>query len=209
MSCMCVDSGFAFFRVQKKTTSMSLTIRSASPKTPEGLPLRSTLVQALSQPPQRVSTHCTQASRSAEAHCPKSGDIFSVTSPLVQTVYFYCLLDAKPSVLTVWWWGVRSSCVHQGQSVCTCLHTSEPMMIITQLKPALLFSDVCPVNLAAGICSHLASEALKSVQASQVLSHRKPCPYENVFMRLGMNRKDCCHTACRIPLSKIFYVLCL
>lgn len=88
MSCMCVDSCFAFFRVQKKTTSMSLTIRSASPKTPEALPLRSTLVQALSQPPQRVSTHCTQASRSAEAPCPKSGDIFSVTSPLVQTVYF-------------------------------------------------------------------------------------------------------------------------
>lgn len=41
-------------RVQKKTTSVSLTIRSASPKAPEALPHRSTLVQALSQPMQRV-----------------------------------------------------------------------------------------------------------------------------------------------------------
>lgn len=41
-------------RVQKKTTSMSLTIRSSSPKTPEALPHRSTLVQALSQPSPRV-----------------------------------------------------------------------------------------------------------------------------------------------------------
>lgn len=101
---------FFFFRVQKKTTSMSLTIRSASPKTPEALPLRSTLVQALSQPPQRVSPCNTQHSRSTEAHthCPKSGDNFSVP-------YFcYCLLDAKPSVVTVWRWSVRSSCIHQG-----------------------------------------------------------------------------------------------
>ncbi|XP_041647793.1 palladin isoform X3 [Cheilinus undulatus] len=37
-------------QVQKKTTSVSLTIRSSSPKTPEVLPHRSTLVQSLSQP---------------------------------------------------------------------------------------------------------------------------------------------------------------
>nr|XP_046248737.1 palladin isoform X2 [Scatophagus argus] len=43
-------------QVQKKTTSVSLTIRSASPKTPEVLPHRSTLVQALSQPPQRMQS---------------------------------------------------------------------------------------------------------------------------------------------------------
>ncbi|KAM9358166.1 palladin [Symphorus nematophorus] len=43
-------------QVQKKTTSMSLTIRSASPKTPEVLPHRSTLVQAMSQPPQRMQS---------------------------------------------------------------------------------------------------------------------------------------------------------
>lgn len=42
-------------RAQKKTTSVSLTIRSASPKTPDALPHRSTLVQALSQPLQRVN----------------------------------------------------------------------------------------------------------------------------------------------------------
>ncbi|XP_063322087.1 palladin isoform X3 [Pelmatolapia mariae] len=40
-------------QVQKKTTSMSLTIRSSSPKTTEVLPHRTTLVQSLSQPPQR------------------------------------------------------------------------------------------------------------------------------------------------------------
>lgn len=62
---VCWFMGFFFFRVQKKTTSMSLTIRSASPKTPEALPLRSTLVQALSQPPQRVSPCNTQIHRSS------------------------------------------------------------------------------------------------------------------------------------------------
>uniref|UniRef100_A0A3Q3N5U7 Palladin n=1 Tax=Labrus bergylta TaxID=56723 RepID=A0A3Q3N5U7_9LABR len=43
-------------QVQKKMTSMSLTIRSSSPKTTEVLPLRSTLVQSLSQPPQRMQS---------------------------------------------------------------------------------------------------------------------------------------------------------
>uniref|UniRef100_A0A3Q3MI66 Palladin n=1 Tax=Mastacembelus armatus TaxID=205130 RepID=A0A3Q3MI66_9TELE len=43
-------------QVQKKTTSMSLTIRSSSPKTSEVLPHRSTLVQSLSQPPQRMQS---------------------------------------------------------------------------------------------------------------------------------------------------------
>ncbi|XP_033477281.2 palladin isoform X3 [Epinephelus lanceolatus] len=43
-------------QVQKKTTSMSLTIRSLSPKTPEVLPRRSTLVQSLSTPPQRMQS---------------------------------------------------------------------------------------------------------------------------------------------------------
>uniref|UniRef100_A0A8D0ARP7 Palladin n=1 Tax=Sander lucioperca TaxID=283035 RepID=A0A8D0ARP7_SANLU len=44
---VCVGTDFCFvhFRVQKKTTSMSLTIRSSSPKTPEVHPHRSTLVQ--------------------------------------------------------------------------------------------------------------------------------------------------------------------
>ncbi|KAF3691212.1 Palladin [Channa argus] len=43
-------------QIQKKTTSMSLTIRSSSPKTTEVLPRRSTLVQSLSQPPQRMQS---------------------------------------------------------------------------------------------------------------------------------------------------------
>ncbi|KAM3875732.1 palladin isoform 2-T2 [Diretmus argenteus] len=43
-------------QVQKKTTSMSLTIRSSSPKTSETFPHRSTLVQSLSQPPQRMQS---------------------------------------------------------------------------------------------------------------------------------------------------------
>ncbi|XP_033820639.1 palladin isoform X2 [Periophthalmus magnuspinnatus] len=42
--------------VQKKTTSMSLTIRSSSPKTTEVLPRRTTLVQALAQPPPRTQS---------------------------------------------------------------------------------------------------------------------------------------------------------
>ncbi|KAI1888725.1 hypothetical protein AGOR_G00171690 [Albula goreensis] len=43
-------------QVQKKTTSVSLTIRSASPKSPEATPHRSTLVQPLSAPPHRVQS---------------------------------------------------------------------------------------------------------------------------------------------------------
>ncbi|XP_050932924.1 palladin isoform X3 [Lates calcarifer] len=43
-------------QVQKKTTSMSLTIRSSSPKTTDVLPHRSTLVQSLSQPQQRMQS---------------------------------------------------------------------------------------------------------------------------------------------------------
>ncbi|KAM6920937.1 palladin isoform 6-T6 [Xenentodon cancila] len=43
-------------QAQKKTTSMSLTIRSSSPKTSEVLPHRSTLVQSMSQPPQRMQS---------------------------------------------------------------------------------------------------------------------------------------------------------
>ncbi|KAM6963262.1 palladin [Aplochiton taeniatus] len=43
-------------QAQKKTTSMSLTIRSSSPKTPDVLPHRSTLVQPLSQRTQRTQS---------------------------------------------------------------------------------------------------------------------------------------------------------
>ncbi|XP_042564846.1 palladin isoform X2 [Clupea harengus] len=46
-------------QVQKKTTSVSLTIRSPSPKSPEAVPLRSTLVQPLSIAPQRVQSPVT------------------------------------------------------------------------------------------------------------------------------------------------------
>ncbi|TNN38266.1 Palladin [Liparis tanakae] len=48
-------------QVQKKTTSLSLTIRSPSPKTSEGLPHRSTLVQALSRPPPRIQSPVSSA----------------------------------------------------------------------------------------------------------------------------------------------------
>ncbi|XP_023809661.1 palladin isoform X4 [Oryzias latipes] len=43
-------------QVQKKTSSMSLTIRSSSPKAPEVPPHRSYLVQSMSQPPQRTQS---------------------------------------------------------------------------------------------------------------------------------------------------------
>ncbi|XP_068448813.1 palladin isoform X2 [Clinocottus analis] len=48
-------------QVQKKTTSMSLTIRSSSPKTSEVLPRRSTLVQGLSLPLQRTQSPVSSA----------------------------------------------------------------------------------------------------------------------------------------------------
>ncbi|XP_015259708.1 PREDICTED: palladin isoform X2 [Cyprinodon variegatus] len=43
-------------QAQKKMTSMSLTIRSSSPKSPEVVPHRSALVQSMSHPPQRMQS---------------------------------------------------------------------------------------------------------------------------------------------------------
>ncbi|XP_036067616.1 palladin [Oryzias melastigma] len=47
-------------QAQKKTSSMSLTIRSSSPKTPEVPPHRSALVQSMSQPQQRTQSPVLQ-----------------------------------------------------------------------------------------------------------------------------------------------------
>lgn len=82
---------------------MSLTIRSASPKTHEVLPHRSTLVQALSQPPQRVSTHCSQESHNLIHVVEKISDMSRLNELHLLRKAFLCLLDAEPSVITVWW----------------------------------------------------------------------------------------------------------
>ncbi|KAL2089856.1 hypothetical protein ACEWY4_014544 [Coilia grayii] len=52
----CKSKQGAMPQVQKKTTSVSLTIRSSPPKSPEVMPHRSTLVQPLSITPQRVQS---------------------------------------------------------------------------------------------------------------------------------------------------------
>lgn len=86
---------------------MSLTIRSSSPKAPEALPHRSTLVQALSQPAQRVRKHtCVRACVSAAA----------------VTVCF-CAPDAEPRVVAVRRRGVGPPRIHQGQSETACDRT--------------------------------------------------------------------------------------
>lgn len=114
----CADWCCACFRAQKKTTTVSLTIRSSSPKTLEVLPHRSTLVQSLSQPPPRVSTYLSAKARRLVNSEKKS---LSEWTSHGQIVMVCCVPDAEPSVFTLRRWGVRPSFIYEGKAVCNVL----------------------------------------------------------------------------------------
>uniref|UniRef100_A0AAY4DNS0 Palladin n=1 Tax=Denticeps clupeoides TaxID=299321 RepID=A0AAY4DNS0_9TELE len=93
-------------QVQKKTTSVSLTIRTASPRSPEMLPHRSTLVQPLSSAPQRVHTffktpECTrtQIHSFSDLHPQALQDAQASEG---QVVVLECRVRASPPVQVQW-----------------------------------------------------------------------------------------------------------
>ncbi|XP_035997389.1 palladin isoform X3 [Fundulus heteroclitus] len=91
-------------QAQKKTTSMSLTIRSASPKTPEALPHRSTLVQSMSQPPQRMQSPVS-ALHGAESSGPPlfTKLLQDVQASEGQVVVLECRVRGGPPLKVRWY----------------------------------------------------------------------------------------------------------
>uniref|UniRef100_A0AAY4DNR7 Palladin n=1 Tax=Denticeps clupeoides TaxID=299321 RepID=A0AAY4DNR7_9TELE len=114
-------------QVQKKTTSVSLTIRTASPRSPEMLPHRSTLVQPLSSAPQRIHSFSDlhpQALQDAQA---SEG----------QVVVLECRVRASPPVQVQWF--------RQGQEL-----QDSPDFRILQKKPrsAAEPEEICTLVIA-------------------------------------------------------------
>uniref|UniRef100_W5KQK2 Palladin, cytoskeletal associated protein n=1 Tax=Astyanax mexicanus TaxID=7994 RepID=W5KQK2_ASTMX len=81
------------FRVQKKTASVSLTIRSSSPKSPDKPAHRSTLLQPLTIPPQRVSFIHTHTHTFTHLHTHTSEG---------QVVVLECRVRGSPPVKVQW-----------------------------------------------------------------------------------------------------------
>ncbi|XP_068174984.1 palladin isoform X2 [Antennarius striatus] len=125
-------------QLQKKTTSMSLTIRSASPKTPEILPHRSTLVQALSQPPLRM-----QSPVSSAYGCEASGPpVFTkllqeAQASEGQVVVLECRVRGSPPLQVKWY--------RQGEEI-----LDSPDFRILQKKPrsAAESEEICTLVIA-------------------------------------------------------------
>uniref|UniRef100_A0A3Q1IMS8 Palladin n=1 Tax=Anabas testudineus TaxID=64144 RepID=A0A3Q1IMS8_ANATE len=120
-------SAEVYIEVQKKMTSMSLTIRSSSPKTTDVLPRRSTLVQSLSQPPQRVKhlkTHSTVLLQDAQA---SEG----------QVVVLECRVRGSPPLQVQWY--------RQGEEI-----LDSPDFRILQKKPrsAAEPEEICTLVIA-------------------------------------------------------------
>ncbi|XP_028818280.1 palladin isoform X3 [Denticeps clupeoides] len=127
-------------QVQKKTTSVSLTIRTASPRSPEMLPHRSTLVQPLSSAPQRVQSPVSSL---------YSGEGLLATAPVFtkalqdaqasegQVVVLECRVRASPPVQVQWF--------RQGQEL-----QDSPDFRILQKKPrsAAEPEEICTLVIA-------------------------------------------------------------
>uniref|UniRef100_A0AAQ6A1F5 Palladin n=1 Tax=Amphiprion ocellaris TaxID=80972 RepID=A0AAQ6A1F5_AMPOC len=141
--------------MQKKTTSMSLTIRSSSPKTPEVLPHRSTLVQSLSQPPQRVRTDSTQ----------DRGLLQDAQASEGQVVVLECRVRGSPPLQVRWY--------RQGNEI-----LDSPDFRILQKKPrsAAESEEICTLVIAeafpedGGLFSCTASNPYGSVNSTAQLT---------------------------------------
>uniref|UniRef100_A0A3Q2E705 Palladin n=1 Tax=Cyprinodon variegatus TaxID=28743 RepID=A0A3Q2E705_CYPVA len=89
-------------QAQKKMTSMSLTIRSSSPKSPEVVPHRSALVQSMSHPPQRVSPYSMQDS-SAKRPPLFTKLLQDVQASEGQVVVLECRVRGAPPLQVRWY----------------------------------------------------------------------------------------------------------
>uniref|UniRef100_UPI0037E7F78E palladin isoform X1 n=1 Tax=Semicossyphus pulcher TaxID=241346 RepID=UPI0037E7F78E len=126
-------------QVQKKTTSMSLTIRSSSPKTQDVLPHRSTLVQSLSQPPQRMQSPVSLSLYGAEVSGPP---IFTkllqdAQASEGQVVVLECRVRGSPPLQVRWY--------RQGEEI-----LDSPDFRILQKKPrsAAEPEEICTLVIA-------------------------------------------------------------
>uniref|UniRef100_A0A8C6VXK2 Palladin n=1 Tax=Nothobranchius furzeri TaxID=105023 RepID=A0A8C6VXK2_NOTFU len=145
---------------QKKTMSMSLTIRSSSPKAPEVLPHRSSLVQSMSQPPQRVRTHTSQDRRARHA-----GLLQDAQASEGQVVVLECRVRGSPPLQVQWF--------RQGKEI-----LDSPDFRILQKKPrsaaepeeicTLVISEVFPEDGGLFCCT--ASNSYGSVSSTSQLS---------------------------------------
>ncbi|XP_056134006.1 palladin [Lampris incognitus] len=129
-------------QVQKKTTSMSLTIRSSSPKTSEALTQRSTLVQALSQPPPRMQSPVSSLSGRDTPPTPTAPPVFTkllqdAQASEGQVVVLECRVRATPPLQVRWY--------RQGEEI-----LDSPDFRILQKKPrsAAEPEEICTLVIA-------------------------------------------------------------
>ncbi|KAM4738674.1 palladin isoform 2-T2 [Anableps anableps] len=91
-------------QAQKKTTSMSLTIRSSSPKTLEVLPHRSSLVQSMSQPPQRMQSPVSALHGGESSGPPLFTKLLQdVQASEGQVVVLECRVRGSPPLQVQWY----------------------------------------------------------------------------------------------------------
>ncbi|XP_074523728.1 palladin isoform X2 [Halichoeres trimaculatus] len=124
-------------QVQKKTTSMSLTIRSSSPKTAEVLPHRSTLVQSLSQPPQRVQSPLSLYSSEVSGPPVFTKALQDAQASEGQVVVLECRVRGSPPLQVRWY--------RQGEEI-----LDSPDFRILQKKPrsAAESEEICTLVIA-------------------------------------------------------------
>ncbi|XP_008297170.1 palladin isoform X1 [Stegastes partitus] len=153
-------------QVQKKTTSMSLTIRSSSPKTPEVLPHRSTLVQSLSQPPQRMQSPVSSLYGGEVSGPPLFTKLLQdAQASEGQVVVLECRVRGGPPLQVRWY--------HQGNEI-----LDSPDFRILQKKPrsAAESEEICTLVIAeafpedGGLFSCTASNPYGSVNSTAQLS---------------------------------------
>ncbi|CAJ1059949.1 palladin isoform X3 [Xyrichtys novacula] len=152
-------------QVQKKTTSMSLTIRSSSPKTPEVLPHRSTLVQSLSQPPQRVQSPLSLYSGDVSGPPVFTKPLQDAQASEGQVVVLECRVRGSPPLQVRWY--------RQGEEI-----LDSPDFRILQKKPrsAAESEEICTLVIAeafpedGGLFCCTASNAFGSLNSTAHLT---------------------------------------
>ncbi|XP_070687814.1 palladin isoform X2 [Pempheris klunzingeri] len=152
-------------QIQKKTTSMSLTIRSSSPKTPEVLPLRSTLVQSLSQPPQRMQSPVSSLYGGEVSDPPVFTKLLQdALASEGQVVVLECRVRGSPPLQVRWY--------RQGEEI-----LDSPDFRILQKKPrsAAEPEEICTLVIAeafpedGGLFSCIASNPYGSINSTAQL----------------------------------------
>uniref|UniRef100_A0A3B5LU92 Palladin, cytoskeletal associated protein n=1 Tax=Xiphophorus couchianus TaxID=32473 RepID=A0A3B5LU92_9TELE len=152
-------------QAQRKTTSMSLTIRSSSPKTPEVLPHRSALVQSMSQPPQRMQSPVSALHGGESSGPPLFTKLLQdVQASEGQVVVLECRVRGSPPLQVQWY--------RQGNEI-----LDSPDFRILQKKPrsAAEAEEICTLVIAeafpedGGLFFCKASNAFGSVSSTAQL----------------------------------------